>query len=130
MSTINHVAAVVSNLESAIRVLAEGFGFKIDSISENRELGIKVAFLQAKNTRIELIQPVDSGPYLEYLEKKQFGFNHIAIEVEAISASIEKLERMNIKPSGSQFKGSKGQVQNLDLSTTADLRLQIFEADF
>lgn len=129
MSNINHVAAVVSDLESAIRVLSEGFGFQAEPVTEIRELGIRVAFLQAQNTRIELIQPVSSGPYLEFLEKKEFGFNHIAIEVDRIPKAIEKLERIGVKTSGSQFRGSKGQVQNLALSTTADLRLQIFEPD-
>lgn len=120
---------MVSDLESSIRVLTKGFGFQAEPINEIRELGIRVAFLQGKNTRIELIQPVSSGPYLEYLEKKQFGFNHIALEVDRIPEAIQKLESIGIKQSGSQFKGSKGQVQNLDPATTADLRLQIFEPD-
>lgn len=127
MSSINHVAAVVRDLEAAVRVLSEGFGFKADPVSERKELGIRVTFLQAENTRIELIQPVAPGPFMSFLENGQVGFNHIAIEVNAIKSALVKLNGMGIKPDGAQFTGSKGEVQNLDLSTTADLRLQIFE---
>jgi methylmalonyl-CoA/ethylmalonyl-CoA epimerase len=128
MSSINHVAAVVGDLESAIRILTEGFGFRAEPITEIREVGARVAFLQAANTRIELIQPVASGPYLEFLEKGQLGFNHIAIEVGEMRSALEKLEGIGIRPKGSPITGAKGRVQNLDLSTTADLRLQIFES--
>lgn len=127
MSNINHVAAVIRDLDSAVRVLSEGFGFAVEPTVEIRELGIRVAFLQAKNTRIELIQPVSTGPYTEFLEKGQLGFNHIAIEVDGISLAIERLKRIGVEPTGSQITGSKGVVQNLDPSATADLRLQIFE---
>jgi methylmalonyl-CoA/ethylmalonyl-CoA epimerase len=127
MSNINHVAAVVRDLEAAIRVLSEGFGFKADPIFENQKMGVRVSFVQAANTRIELIQPVAPGAFMDFLQKGQVGFNHIAIEVGAIRNSLEKLNKMGIKPDGAQFTGSKGEVQNLDLSTTADLRLQIFE---
>ena len=128
MSTINHVAAVVRDLEKAIKVLTDGFGFRSEPISEVRELGVRVAFLQAENTRVELIQPVASGPYLEFLEKGQLGFNHMAIEVDRIDSALQELKKIGIAPSGSKFSGAKGDVQNLDLSTTAELRLQIFES--
>jgi len=128
MSTINHVAAVVRDLEKSIKVLTDGFGFRSEPISEVRELGVRVAFLQAENTRVELIQPVASGPYLEFLEKGQLGFNHMAIEVDRIDSALQKLKKIGIEPSGSKFSGAKGDVQNLDLSTTAELRLQIFES--
>jgi len=52
----------------------------------------------------------------------------MAIEVDRIDSALQELKKIGIAPSGSKFSGAKGDVQNLDLSTTAELRLQIFES--
>jgi methylmalonyl-CoA/ethylmalonyl-CoA epimerase len=127
MATVNHVAAIVSDLESAIRNLTDAFGFTSESIQEIRQLGVRVAFLEGQNIRIELIQPISAGPYLQYLRKGELGFNHIAIEVDSINRTIEKLKKIGIEPSGQIISGSKGNIQNLDPKTTCNLRLQIIE---
>jgi len=127
MATVDHVAAVVKDLDASVRVLVEGFGFKSTAVSDHQELGIRVCFVEGKNTSIELIQPVAPGPYLVFLEKGLLGFNHIAIEVNDMASAVSKLKGMGIEPSGSKFLGAKGEIQNLDPSTTSDLRLQIIE---
>jgi len=127
MATINHVAAVVSDLNSSIRVLTEGFGFRSGPISENLALGVKVSFLEGQNTWIELMQPISTDHYIKSTDNKQLGFNHIAIEVDDIDSALQRLRKIGIEPSGAQFTGTKGDVQNLDPSTTSDLRLQIIK---
>lgn len=127
LANVNHVAAVVKDLESSIKVLVEGFGLRVGPISEIKELGIRVSFVEGENILIELIQPFASGPYIEFLEKGQLGFNHMAIEVDDLPSNIRKLEKLGIKTSGTPFAGAKGEVQNLDPSTTSDLRLQLIQ---
>ena len=127
MVTINHVAAVVRDLNSSIRVLTEGFGFRSGPISENVALGVKVVFLEGQNTWIELMQPISTDNYIKSTDNKQLGFNHIAIEVDDIDSALQRLRKIGIEPSGTQFTGSKGDVQNLDPTTTSDLRLQIIK---
>jgi len=128
MATINHVAAVVRDLDNTIRVLTEGFGFRSEPISENHELGIRFALLEGQNTWIELIQPISAGPYLKFLENGQLGFNHMAIEVDDLDSAVRRLRNIGIEPLGKQIAGPKGDLQNLDTSTTSDLRLQIFKS--
>jgi hypothetical protein len=127
LAIVNHVAAVVKDLESSIRILVEGFGFKVGPISEIKELGIRVSFVEGENTLIEVIQPFAPGPYMEFLQKGQLGFNHMSIEVDDLPSNIRKLEKLGIKTAGTPFAGAKGEVQNLDPSTTSDLRLQLIQ---
>ena len=129
MATVDHVSAIVQDLEKAVKMFVDVFGFKTGPISENPVFGIKFAFLEGKNTKLELIQPIAQGPYLEFLEKRLFGFNHIAIQVDNLSETAERLSKLGIKTrTESPFVGGRGSVWDLDPKTTQEVRLQIFEA--
>jgi hypothetical protein len=52
MATIDHVAAVVKDLDAAIKVMKEGFGFKSRIISQNDELGIRVCLSKVKTPQL------------------------------------------------------------------------------
>ncbi len=82
MTWVDHVAAVVRDLESAKEFFIDAFGFTPGQVNEMKSLGIRSVFMKGENIEIELIQPVSKGPYWEYLEKGLIGFNHIALEVE------------------------------------------------
>jgi catechol 2,3-dioxygenase-like lactoylglutathione lyase family enzyme len=45
MVSIDHIAAIVRDLESAKQILVEGFGLKAGSTMENPSLGIKYVFI-------------------------------------------------------------------------------------
>lgn len=127
MVSIDHVAAVVRDLESAKQIFVEGFGFKTGPILENSNLGIRYIFLEGENIKIELIQPITAGPYWEFLEKDLVGFNHIAVGVEDFAPVLERLSRFSVKPKGEALSGPRGSILDLESGTTNGMRIQMFK---
>jgi catechol 2,3-dioxygenase-like lactoylglutathione lyase family enzyme len=120
---IDHIAAIVSNLEDAQRLLTKAFGFKSAQINENPKLGFRSVFLTCENIRIELIQKTTphNGPYGEAVE----GFNHLAISVKEFDSSLRELSAFGIKKEGEPILG---RAQNLDSKTTAGIKIQLLKS--
>lgn len=126
MGTVDHVAAVVKDLDAATRLLMNAFGFHSESAGENSTLGIKFAFLEGENVKIELIQPVAKGPYWELLQKGAVGLNHVAISVDDVEGAINRLSKIGVR-SDKPFVAPRGTIANLDPATTSGIRIQLFK---
>lgn len=54
---------------------------------------VRVAMLPIGESRVELLEPTsDDSPISKFLEKRGGGIHHIAVEVEDIEASLERLK--------------------------------------
>ena len=54
---LSHVAIAVPDLEKAIDRLAATYGLAAGKIYDNDEQGVRLAYVELGNSRIELIQP-------------------------------------------------------------------------
>ncbi len=127
MVEIDHIAALVDNLERVINILTEGFGFRAGPISDVPTLGIRNVFLEGENVKIELIEPIGPGAYRELAQKGFIGFNHIALSVEDFDSVLEKLNRVGVRPKGEVVQAARGSVWDIDPDTTSGVRLQLFK---
>jgi len=73
--------------------LGKGLGAKISSPQILPEHGVKVVFIEAPNTKVELLQPLDqNSPISKFLLKNpNGGMHHICYEVEDILTASKKL---------------------------------------
>jgi len=126
MTRVDHVAAVVRDLESARKFFIDAFGFTPGPVNEMQSLGIRSVFMKGENVEIELIQPVAKGPYWDYLERGPIGFNHVALEVKDLEQAMKRLEKAGVRGEA-PFVAPRGTVMNLDASTTLGMRLQLFK---
>ena len=91
---IDHLGIVVKNLDEATATYRDLLGFKIcgDEILEDR--GLHVSFVEAGNSRLELIAATrNDSEVSRFLEKRGEGIHHICIEVGNIEKTVEEMQK-------------------------------------
>ena len=90
---INHIAIAVPDIRAAMAQWQARTGAEISAIQTLPEHGVHVAFIQAENGKVELLEPIDSAsPIAKFLEKNpDGGMHHICFDVEDLIASRDRL---------------------------------------
>ena len=89
---IEHLGIAVVNIEESLRVFETLLGTKCYKIEEVESEGVKTAFLQVGESKIELLEATNpDSPIAKYLEKRGQGIHHIAFEVDNIQNEINRL---------------------------------------
>jgi lactoylglutathione lyase/methylmalonyl-CoA/ethylmalonyl-CoA epimerase len=91
---IDHIGVAVKDINEAVRFYKENLGLEIEGTEEIKEQRVKVAFIPLGESRIELLQSTDpTGPIAKFIEKRGEGIHHIALEVEGIEETLQKLKK-------------------------------------
>jgi methylmalonyl-CoA/ethylmalonyl-CoA epimerase len=90
---LNHIAIAVPDIDKASNAWKKALGAKISSPQILPEHGVKVVFIEAPNTKVELLEPLDqNSPISKFLLKNpNGGMHHICYEVEDIQNASKKL---------------------------------------
>jgi methylmalonyl-CoA/ethylmalonyl-CoA epimerase len=90
---LNHIAIAVPDIDKASNAWGKALGAKISSPQILPEHGVKVVFIEAPNTKVELLEPLDqNSPISKFLLKNpNGGMHHICYEVEDILTTSKKL---------------------------------------
>jgi methylmalonyl-CoA/ethylmalonyl-CoA epimerase len=90
---LNHIAIAVPDIDKASNAWEKALGAKISSPQILPEHGVKVVFIEAPNTKVELLEPLDqNSPISKFLLKNpNGGMHHICYEVEDILTTSKKL---------------------------------------
>lgn len=94
---VSHIGIAVKNLEEGIE-LYKKLGLELEGIETVESQKVKVAFLPAGETRIELLEPTsDDSPIAKFIEKKGEGVHHIAFGVDNLEDELKKAIENNIR---------------------------------
>jgi len=75
---IDHIGIAVRNIDVASKTYAL-LGFPVINKEEVPEEGVKIAMLKVGESKIELLEPIDSSSSIaKFLEKRGEGIHHIA----------------------------------------------------
>ena len=89
---IEHLGIAVKDLSVSIPLYEKLFQtpcYKTEAIESE---GVKTAFFQIGESKIELLEASNPGsPIAKFLEKRGTGFHHVAFEVDDIDEEIERL---------------------------------------
>ena len=90
---LSHVAIAVPDLQKAIDRLAETYGLDAGKIYENAEQGVRLAYVDLGNSRIELIEPIGSqGPIAAFIDKHPHGGpHHVSLYVDDVPVTLDAL---------------------------------------
>jgi methylmalonyl-CoA/ethylmalonyl-CoA epimerase len=89
---IEHLGIAVKELNSAISMYEKLFQTNCYKIEEVASEGVKTAFFQIGESKIELLEATNpESPIAKFLEKKGAGFHHVAFETTDIEVEIERL---------------------------------------
>jgi methylmalonyl-CoA/ethylmalonyl-CoA epimerase len=95
---IDHIAIVVSDIESALTFWRDALGMELSHMEDVPGEKSRVAFLPAGDSEVELVLPTtnDSG-LARYLEKRGPGMHHICLEVDDIETMLQQLKDKGIQ---------------------------------
>ncbi|MEA4883896.1 MAG: methylmalonyl-CoA epimerase [Clostridia bacterium] len=98
IKSVDHIGIAVSDLDAAIRVYTDTLGIALNGAETVPEQKVRVAFLPAGETEIELLESTDpEGPIAKFIEKKGEGIQHIAFRVDDIDAALEEMKAKGVR---------------------------------
>lgn len=94
---VDQVSIAVFQLEKALTFYRDLLGFPLVVIEEVPSEKVRVAILKARDTKIELLEPLDSSsPIAVFLKKRGEGVHHIAYRVEDLGAEVDRLSKAGV----------------------------------
>jgi methylmalonyl-CoA/ethylmalonyl-CoA epimerase len=99
---LSHVSIVVPSLAAAAKRLLEIYGLKIGDINVNEHQGVRMAYVDLGNAKIELMEPSrPDSPVAKFLERNpKGGIHHFCLGVDSVDAS-----RADLTAKGAQVLG-------------------------
>lgn len=106
---IDHIAIAVHNLDKAIRLYGDLFGFTLVERRETRGSysGMISAVMSANNFTFVLVQGTEPESQVSrYIDEYGPGVQHVALEVRNLDTAVAILEESGIKFSTNKITGS------------------------
>ena len=98
---VDHIGVAVKALERSLPLWAEALGLELAGVETVEGEQVKVAFLEAGETRIELLEPTGSGSAVaKHLAKRGEGIHHLTFAVRDLHAAIERLRARGVEVVG------------------------------
>lgn len=129
-TSLHHVAVVVRDLDQALAIYQNGLGLELDRIEDLPDRGVRVAFLRAGGTKIELVQPVrENSEVSEFLARRGEGLHHVAFRTFALEDAVRACSAAGAKPVGGDARRGAGgtRVAFLHPKTTGGVLIELVE---
>jgi methylmalonyl-CoA/ethylmalonyl-CoA epimerase len=106
----SHVSIVVPSLEDAAVHLKRVYGLELGEVKLNAEQGVRLAYVELGNARIELMEPSGAeSPVARFLERNPRGaIHHFCLAVDDVDATTRE-----IGARGGQVLGQGGAQRNV-----------------
>lgn len=106
---VDHIAIAVDNAQNALENYKKILNIdKIDSEEVPNEM-VKVVILNLRDTRIELLEPMnDKSPISKFLKERGEGIHHIAITADEIEKDVDRAKENGMRFLGDIRTGSYG----------------------
>jgi methylmalonyl-CoA/ethylmalonyl-CoA epimerase len=93
LGKLGHIGIAVKDLEEAKKLYGEVLGFKLVKETEMPDRGLKVAFFDTGNTKIELLEgTTPESNITKFVEKRGPGIHHLSFEVDGITRVMKEIE--------------------------------------
>ncbi len=98
LKKIHHVGVVVPNLDEAMTLWRDTLGLHLTKSMVVQDQGVKAALLQAGETEIELVEPINPENGVgKFLAKRGGGLHHVCFETEDVEKELEGAKRKGIQ---------------------------------
>ncbi|WP_413308987.1 methylmalonyl-CoA epimerase [Bacillus sp. 1P10SD] len=95
---VDHIGIAVKSLENTLPFYTDVLELTLLGIEEVETQKVKVAFLQAGGTKLELLEPTSGeSPIAKFIEKRGEGIHHVALGVESIEERIIEMKEKGIQ---------------------------------
>jgi methylmalonyl-CoA epimerase len=98
LGEVEHIGIAVPKLEDAKKIYCDILGLELTGERTLPERGVKVAFLETGNTKVELLEGIGEESFVsKFVERKGPGVHHLCFEVEDINRVMEELKRAGVR---------------------------------
>lgn len=112
LKKVDHIGIAVKNLDETIPYYTETLGLTVLKIEEVASESVRVAFIDAGNVKLELLEPMSEQSAIHsFIEKKGEGIHHIAFGVEGIAERMIELREKGVRILNEQPKIGAGGAQ-------------------
>ncbi len=88
---VDHVAIAVWDIDKSLPYYLEELGLSLMGDEYLLEVGVRLAYLNAGNVLLQLVQPIGSPSITQFLHERGEGLHHICFAVENIPKALERL---------------------------------------
>lgn len=97
IKNVNHIGIAVNSIETALPFYTETLGLTFEAVEHVAEQRVRVAFINAGNCKLELLEPTSpDSPVAKFIEKRGEGIHHVALSVESIEDRIQEMIKKGI----------------------------------
>ncbi|MCP1448586.1 methylmalonyl-CoA/ethylmalonyl-CoA epimerase [Priestia megaterium] len=94
---IDHIGIAVKSIEGSLPFYEKVLGLSLLKVEEVEEQGVKVAFIQCGNVKIELLEPLfEDSAVGAFIKKRGEGLHHVALGVRTIEERINELKEKGV----------------------------------
>jgi methylmalonyl-CoA/ethylmalonyl-CoA epimerase len=99
---LSHVSIVVPSLDAAAKRLKEVYGLEVGAATVNEQQGVRLAYVELANARIELMEPSrPDSPVSMFLEKNPAGgIHHFCLNVDDVAATASAVAGKGVRVLG------------------------------
>jgi methylmalonyl-CoA/ethylmalonyl-CoA epimerase len=99
---LSHVSIAVPSLEAAAKRLKELYGLEVGAAKVNEQQGVRLAYVELHNARIELMEPSrPDSPISKFLERNpNGGIHHFCLNVDDVGATGARLGKQGARVLG------------------------------
>lgn len=91
---IEHLGIAVENIAASTKIYEKLLGTECYKLEEVESEGVKTAFFQIGETKIELLEATNENSAIaKFLSKKGKGIHHIAFDTDDIEGEIDRLKK-------------------------------------
>lgn len=95
---VDHIGIAVRSLEETLPFYTDVLQLELLGIEEVESQKVRVAFIKAGETKLELLEPTSQESAIaKYIEKRGQGIHHVALGVESIEERIHDLKTNGIR---------------------------------
>jgi methylmalonyl-CoA/ethylmalonyl-CoA epimerase len=88
----------VRNVDESAKLFSEVLGLELIEMEEHPGLDLRIAILQAGESKIELLEPIKpESPIGKFLDKKGPGIHHLCFSTDDINAKLSELKSKGAK---------------------------------
>ena len=90
---LSHVSIVVPDLDAAAAKIKSTYGIDIGEVALNEQQGVRLAYVDLGNAKIELMEPARAdSPVAKFLEKNpKGGIHHFCLAVDSVDGTAQAL---------------------------------------
>ena len=90
---LSHVSIVVPDLDAAAARLKKVYGLTTSEAHVNDQQGVRLAYVELPNARIELMEPLRPGsPVAKFLERNpKGGIHHFCLGVDSVDTTAQSI---------------------------------------